>query len=206
MFKHKENSFVAWIMRLKWIKRWPLMHSLMPEQVATHSFEVAIIAHNIALIGVDKFNREYNPSDICVAALYHEASESAGLSDIPSPVKYANPDITEAVKDLERNIEQSLIENATPQYLQKHLRPFVIQNHLDPIVKGIVKSADDIAAYFKTTEEINLSNMEFHGANISQKQKVLEACKKYPEVKEFYDTQLPPCLMTLDQLTNTTNS
>lgn len=80
MFHHKKGSFSAWMLRLRKIIRWPLMTSREPETCAQHSFEVALISHQIALIGKIKFNRSYDPAGITLAALYHEASESSGLS------------------------------------------------------------------------------------------------------------------------------
>jgi len=206
MFLHKNNSFAAWVLRLKNIIRWPLMHSIRPEQCSTHSFEVAVTAHIIAVIGVKKFNRTYTPADFMVAGAYHEASESAGVSDVPSPVKYANPNITREIKKLEDQVERSLVYNGLPEYLQSDFESIVIQKMIDPTIKGIVKAADNIAAYLKAREELNLNNLEFLDAEQNLKKRIIENCKQYPEVKEYVNTQMQMCMMSLDGLTSTSKS
>ncbi len=49
---HKSSSskFYAYLSRLRWIKRWGLMRNAEPENVMEHSWEVAVIAHALALI------------------------------------------------------------------------------------------------------------------------------------------------------------
>lgn len=201
MFTHKKNSFAAWILRLKNITRWPLMHSLREENCSSHSFEVTVIAHIIALIGVEKFGKSYSPSDIAVAALYHEGSESGGVSDVPSPVKYANPEITKAIKALEHQVESSLVYGALPEYLHKHFESLVIQQNVPTEIKQIVKAGDDIAAYLKAREELKLGNEEFVDAESVLLEKIHEHCAKFPEVQEFVSTQMPHCAVSLDKLT-----
>ena len=42
------SHFFAYVSRLRWIKRWGLMRNAIEENVATHSWEVATLAHALA--------------------------------------------------------------------------------------------------------------------------------------------------------------
>jgi 5'-deoxynucleotidase len=200
MFHHKKGSFSAWMLRLRKIIRWPLMTTREPETCAQHSFEVALISHQIALIGQIKFNRDYDPSSIVLAALYHEASESGGVGDIPSPLKYYNPELTKQIKEIEREVEHSMVYQGLPEYLHKAMAPLVIQEKVDKRIKAIVKAADDLAAYHYSLSEVNGGNREFIDAAKLLEVRVSEHCDKWPEVNEYFQSQFPACMQTLDEL------
>ena len=200
MFHHKKGSFTAWMLRLRKIIRWPLMTSREAETCAQHSFEVALISHQVALIGKIKFDREYDPSAIALTALYHEASESGGVGDIPSPLKYYNPELTKQIKKIEREVEHSMVYEGLPDYLQDALAPLVIQSKVDKQTKSIVKAADDLAAYHYSLSEVNGGNREFTDACKLLQKRVAKHCEQWPEVNEFFNSQFPACMQTLDEL------
>lgn len=200
MFHHKKGSFSAWMLRLRKIIRWPLMSAREPETCSQHSFEVALISHQIALIGKIKFNRTYDPSVIALSALYHEASESGGVGDIPSPVKYYNPDLTKQIKKIESEVEHSMVYEGLPEYLHEAMAPFVIQSNLDVQTKTIVKAADDLAAYHYSLSEVNIGNREFTDAVKLLEKRVAQHCEEWAEVNEFVESQFPACMQTLDEL------
>mgnify|MGYP000504162612 FL=1 len=200
MFHHKKGSFSAWMLRLRKIIRWPLMASREPETCAQHSFEVALISHQIALIGKIKFKRTYDPASIALAALYHEASESGGVGDIPSPLKYYNPDLTKQIKKIESEVEHSMVYEGLPEYLHESMAPFVIQAKVNKDIKAIVKAADDLAAYHYSLSEVNVGNREFIDAAKLLEGRVESHCQKWPEVNEYFQSQFPACMQTLDEL------
>ncbi len=200
MFHHKKGSFSAWMLRLRKIIRWPLMTTREPETCAQHSFEVALISHQIALIGQIKFNRDYDPASIALAALYHEASESGGVGDIPSPLKYYNPELTKQIKKIENEVEHSMVYKGLPDYLQKTMAPLVIQLKVDKQTKAIVKAADDLAAFHYSLSEVNGGNREFTDAAKLLEKRVKEHCQQWEEVNEYYHSQFPACMQTLDEL------
>ena len=205
MFHHKKGSFTAWMLRLRKIIRWPLMTTREAETCAQHSFEVALISHQLALIGKIKFDRSYSPADIALAALYHEASESGGVGDLPSPLKYYNPEFTKQVKKIESEVEHSMVYEGLPEYLHKDMANLVIQANIDPQVKAIVKAADDLAAFHYSLSEVNGGNKEFVDAAKLLEKRVLSHCEQWPEVAEFYKTQFPACMQTLDELSRPDN-
>ena len=69
------NSFFALIFREKYIRRWGLMRNTSEENLSSHSMEVAMIAHALALIGNKKFGKSYDEGKVMAAALYHDATE-----------------------------------------------------------------------------------------------------------------------------------
>ena len=66
---------------------------------------VAVLAHALAVIENEKFGGQVDPGTVAVAALYHDASEIL-TGDMPTPIKYDNPDIQSAYKAVEATAEQ----------------------------------------------------------------------------------------------------
>lgn len=54
----EEFDFYAYLMRMKYIKRWALMRSTSEENIMEHSWEVAVIAHALAIIKNEKIRRQ----------------------------------------------------------------------------------------------------------------------------------------------------
>ena len=162
MFNHLPNSFTAWMLRIRNIERWTLIKAVQAENCTSHCFEVAIIAHQLSCI-VNKVNAS-DPIALndCITAMYHEASEPAGMSDLPTPVKYANEAIQMAIKDLEHNVEMSLINNATPEPFRDTMTPLIVHKYTPKHTKMIVKAADIYSMFVKADFEFNtLNNSEF---------------------------------------------
>ena len=82
--------FFAYMSRLKYIARWGLMRSTIPENDAEHTLQTAMIAHALALIRQDIFQEQTDPEHCAMLALYHDASE-VFTGDLPTPVKYFTP-------------------------------------------------------------------------------------------------------------------
>ena len=68
------NSFFALISRMRYIGRWGLMRSSIPENVQEHSHMVAVIAHALGVIRREVFGRECDPNALAAAALFHDFS------------------------------------------------------------------------------------------------------------------------------------
>ena len=75
----KENnvtsSFYAYLSRLRWIKRWGLKRNAHEENVMEHSWEVAVIAHTLALIKNRYYGGRIDANAVAAAALYHDITE-----------------------------------------------------------------------------------------------------------------------------------
>lgn len=188
--------FFAYMARMKLIRRWSLMKSVSEENIAEHSAQVAQIAHALALIKNKKFGGTLNADRVAVMALYHETSEVL-TGDLPTPIKYYNPEIRTAYKEIEGIANEKLI-GMLPEELREDYRELI---EVDPesYEHALVKAADKISAYIKCLEELRSGNREFAKAESSLREAV-EKYYGYEEVKYFCDTFLDTFRKTLDEL------
>ncbi len=190
------HNFFAYMARMKLIKRWSLMKANEPENIAEHSAQTAQIAHAIAIIKNRLYDGNLNADRIATLALYHEAAEVL-TGDLPTPIKYYNPEIRSAFKDIEQIASDKLV-SMIPEALREDFQPLISQDE-NSYEHILVKAADKISAYIKCIEEMRTGNREFAKAEISLKKEV-EAYFCYPEIKYFIDTFLPSFKKTLDEL------
>lgn len=192
--KSEEYRFYALVSRMRYITRWGLMRNTFSENVQEHSHMVAVLAHGLALIRRDILGLPADPERCATAALFHDASEIL-TGDLPTPVKYYNPDIRAAYKQVERVSADKLLE-LLPEALRPSYAPLVRES--DPTVHDIVKAADKLSAYIKCIEERKAGNNEFLSAE-KQNREQLEA-NPLPEVKYFMEHFIPAFELTLDEL------
>ena len=190
-----KGNFFAMISRMRNIRRWCLMRNSYEENIQEHSHMTAVLAHALAVIRRDIFGGSADPDKCAATALFHDASEII-TGDLPTPVKYLNPEITGSYKAVERAAEARLLE-MLPDELQAAYRP--VLSCEDREVAEIVKAADKLSAYIKCVEELKAGNGEFRSAE-EQIRGVLEA-SPLPEVKYFMERFMPAFGMTLDELT-----
>lgn len=181
---------------MKLIQRWPLMRSVSTENISEHSLQVAFVAHALALIKNKKFGGQLNPERIAIQAMYHDSSEVL-TGDLPTPVKYYNPEISREYKKIEAAAEHQLLQ-MLPQEFHDDFAPFILSNAANPEDTAIVKQADCICAYLKCLEEISAGNHEF-----SRAKKRLEVTleeRKSPEMDYFLSVFAPSFELTLDEI------
>ena len=189
-----KSHFFAYISRMRFIQRWALMRNTAPENVQEHSHQVAVLAHALAVIRNEKFGGTSDPGAVAVAALYHDASEIL-TGDMPTPIKYDNPAIRSAYKDVEAVAERKLLE-MLPEELQGVYAPLLTVQ--DAETAQLVKAADKLSAYIKCVEELKAGNTEFREA-AAQTRRALESYG-LPEVAYFLETFLDSFSLTLDEL------
>ena len=195
-----EYNFFATISRMKYIDRWALMRNSRNETLSEHSLEVAMIAHALAVIGNVRYDRNLDENSAALIGLYHDSSEII-TGDMPTPVKYYNPEIKEAYKEVEKIAEYKLL-----QKLPSDLRPafekiYKTDNSAeDHYLRRLVKAADKISAYIKCIEEEKAGNTEFKTAKASIGKSLDKLSEEFPEVKDFVNEFLPPYGKTLDEL------
>ena len=189
------NEFYALLGRMRYITRWGLMRNTFSENIQEHSHQVAVLAHALALIRRDILKLEGPDPDKCaVAALYHDASEIL-TGDMPTPIKYYNPDIKRAYKQVERIAGEQLLQKL-PQALRQSYRAYVLEE--DPAILPVVKAADKLSAYIKCLEEQKAGNTEFDFA-AEQTRKALQKLD-LPELRWFIDNCLTAFTKNLDQV------
>ena len=189
------NEFYALLGRMRYITRWGLMRNSFSENIQEHSHQVAVLAHALALIRRDILGLPGPDPDRCaVAALYHDASEIL-TGDLPTPIKYDNPDIKAAYKQLERVAGNKLLDMLPPA-LRSSYEHLVLED--DPEATPIVKAADKLSAHIKCIEEQKTGNTEFDSA-ASQTWKAMKEMA-LPELDWFLDNCLAAFFCNLDQL------
>lgn len=192
----QQSHFFAHLFRMKLINRWPLMRNVNIENVAEHSHQVAMVAHMLAVIAQQKFNGAVNPERVATLALFHDASEVI-TGDLPTPVKYFNPQIAVEYKKIEAIAEQKLL-SMLPAELQGFYQPLLLSAHYDEAEKRLVKAADHLCAYLKAIEEISAGNHEFTIAK-RRLEKMLQSYPE-PEVQYFLRTFADSFALTLDEI------
>ena len=110
------SHLFAYLSRMKFIRRWSLMHSAYPENIQEHSLQVALVAHMLAVIRNRLFSGEVNPERAATLALYHDVGEVL-IGDLPTPVKYFNPEIKTAYQTIEQTAVHKLL-NMLPEELR----------------------------------------------------------------------------------------
>ena len=189
------NEFYALLGRMRYITRWGLMRNTFSENIQEHSPQVAVLAHALALIRRDILALPTPDPDKCaVAALYHDASEIL-TGDMPTPIKYYNPDIKEAYKQVERIAGERLL-SMLPPALQKSYASYVLEE--DEEITPLVKGADKLSAYIKCIEEQKAGNTEFDSAEKATLQAMKDMNR--PELDWFIGNCLEPFRLNLDQL------
>jgi len=191
-------AFLAYLSRLKLIRRWSLMRNTQPENDAEHSLQVAMIAHAIAVIARDRYRRAVDPEHVLSLAVYHDATEVM-TGDLPTPVKYNNEELRGAYHRLE-SLSADRLLSLLPEDLRPAFRPYMKQE--SGYEHTLVKAADRISAYIKCLEEQRAGNREFDYAA----ENVRRSIEAYdlPEIKDFLRDFLPAFSMTLDELNHPT--
>ncbi len=192
----KKHHFFAFISRMKYINRWGLMRNTQQENIQEHSLQVAVIAHALAVIRNSIYNGNINPDRVAVMGMYHDCNETI-TGDMPTPIKYFNPEISKAYEDVEAISRRKLL-GMLPEELQEAYRGVIFRQEGDEECWRLVKAADRISAYLKCTEEEKAGNKEFKKAG----QAILNSIRQIelPEVKYFMDKFVPSFALTLDEL------
>ena len=189
------SKFFAFLNRMKYIRRWSLMRSVREENIMEHSQQVAVIAHALALINKKLFGGNIDEKEVVLLAQYHEVGEVI-TGDLPTPIKYFNPEIKSAYKDLEKGASQRLL-GMLPELLQGEYEKYVIPNE-DSEEYKLVKYADRLSAYLKCVEEVKAGNSEFKKAKTSIGNELKNCTSK--EVEYFMKEFVPAYELTLDEL------
>ena len=189
-------NFNALLARLKYIPRWSLMRQNVAEDLAQHTADVALTAHTLCLIANNKFDKNVNSEKVAVTSLYHDVSEIL-TGDMPTPVKYNNPQIMSAYKAIESHAVNKLLETSDPA-IKENLRPYMTQENLTEYEKKLLKAADKICALTKCMEEMQSGNKEFESAYKSTYQSLVDM--NIEEVTYFMENMLGSYRLCLDEL------
>ena len=131
-----QYRFFALLSRMRYIGRWGLMRNSFQENIQEHSHMVAVLAHGLATIQRDILGVPADPDRCAAAALFHDASEIF-TGDLPTPIKYYNPAIKQAYKEIEAVSCRKLLSMLPPE-LQPSYAPLLEESEPESAV--IVKA------------------------------------------------------------------
>ncbi|MBE5964485.1 MAG: 5'-deoxynucleotidase [Lachnospiraceae bacterium] len=191
----KDQHFFAMLSRMKYINRWGLMRNTITENISEHSLDVAFIAHALGVINNTYFDKSLNPERLAVLGMFHDVTEII-TGDMPTPVKYYNPFIRNAYKEVERVARDEMLSGLLED-MQEQYKPLLLETKEEEHLWQYVKAADKISALIKCIEEKRMGNMDFNEAEKSIKQIIDEM--ELPEVKYFVDNYLEAYYKTIDE-------
>lgn len=172
------------------------MRNTQPENIQEHSLQVAVIAHALALIRNQYYGGDINADRVAVLGMYHDSNEIF-TGDLPTPIKYYNPEIKKVYKEIE-NISKRKLLSMLPEELVDSYSKIIVDEREDACEWKLVKAADRIAAYIKCVEEAKVGNREFNKASDTIYKSILEI--GLPEVDYFMKNFMPSFFLTLDEL------
>lgn len=188
--------FYAMMSRMKYINRWGLMNNTKNENISEHSQQVAIIAHCLVLIHNKRFGGHLDAERAAVLAIFHDSTEII-TGDMPTPIKYFNPQINEAYKKIE-NVAADKLISMLPEDFKEDFEEIIKANgEQDKELKKYVKAADKFSALIKCIEELRMGNDEF----IKAKDTIEASLKNMdlPEAEVFENEFLPSFSLALDE-------
>lgn len=192
------SPFFAYLYRLRYIQRWSLMRNTQPENVAEHSYYVALLTHALCEIGRAQFGKEIDVGRAVVLALFHDVEEVM-TGDIATPVKHHNQALLRSLQEMERVAGDRLLD-MVPEQLAATYRPLLQHSKADPDLGKWVKAADKLAAYLKCSVEVAAGNREFAVAKKQLEQAVAQL--EMPEVEFFLENYAPAFEQTLDEISS----
>jgi 5'-deoxynucleotidase len=190
------SDFFAYLYRLRYIDRWSLMRNVVKENVAEHSYHVAILTHVLCTIANEVYKQEVQVHEAVTMALFHDVTE-VFTGDIPTPVKHQNSDILSSFRKIEELAADKLFQMIPPE-LQTSYKPLISGKSENTELKRYVKAADLLDAYLKCLTELSAGNREF-GTAKKQIEQAIQGMDM-PEVKYFLTHLAPSLEKTLDEL------
>lgn len=193
-----KSHFFAYISKIRWVIRWGLKRNAIQENVMEHSWEVAAIAHCLAILRNRCYGGSVDANAVVTAALYHDCSEVI-TGDMPSPIKYHSVAIQEAYKAVESQAEKELV-NLLPEEIREDFADVMHSDRIPTEHRQLIKAADTISAFLKCQSELAAGNREFEKA--SEDIQVRLKAYDLPEVNHFLSCFAPSYQLTLDELLN----
>lgn len=195
ILKHMGRNFYAVLSRMKYITRWALMRNTRQENICEHSYDVAVLAHALAVLTNRRFGGRVDEGRCVLLALYHDAPEIL-TGDMPTPVKYDNPAIRDAYKQVEA-VSAGKLLSMLPEDLQEDYGPLFFAGDGWEQEKRLVKAADKLSALIKCVEELGQGNREFLSARRSTEQAI--RAMGLPAADCFLEEFLLAYELTLDE-------
>lgn len=182
--------------RLRYIERWSLMRNVVKENVAEHSYHVAMLTHALCSIANEIYDKKVDTDKAVSMALFHDATE-VFTGDIPTPVKHHNKDILSNFREIEHTAGKRLV-NMVPTELKSTYKALIGSKREHHELRPYIKAADLLDAYLKCVTELSAGNREFEVA----KQQIIKTIAELamPEIDYFLQHLAPSFEKTLDEI------
>ena len=183
---------------MKYVNRWGLMRNSRNESLSDHTLDVIFISQALVVIANNYFGASLDEGRVIMLAALHDAPEII-TGDLPTPVKYFDPEIKKAYDHVEASVIDKMI-STLPDAMQDTYRQIMnFSAPGDEVLKKYVKAADKISALIKCIEEEQSGNSDFDKARES----TLDSIRKMemPEAEYFMENFLPGYYLTLDEQT-----
>lgn len=190
------SHLFAYLSRMKFIQRWGLMRNTHAENIQEHSARVAMIAYALASIARRVEGKDISPDRAAALALFHDAGEVI-TGDLPTPIKYHNPEIKDAYRQVESIANRRFLD-MVPEALQPDFAALFQTDEGDEPYPPYIKAADKLCAYLKCLEERQAGNHEFNKAERALHDALVKMAM--PEVEYFLSEFAPSFDLTLDEL------
>lgn len=191
----KENHFYAMLSRMKYINRWGLMRNTRKENLCEHSLEVAFVAHALGIINNEVYGGNINAERLAILGMYHDVTEII-TGDMPTPVKYYNPVIRNAYKEVEKVAGKQMLSGLSSEIRDRY-ESVLTETEEEKELWKYVKAADKISAYIKCLEERKTGNMDFADAEQTIYKAITDM--HMDEVDYFMKEYIPAYMLTLDE-------
>ena len=154
-----------------------------------------MIAHSLAVIKKPALRRLRQSRARGLTGRFHDATGDYHR-DLPTPVKYYNPEIRTAYRQVEDMATDRLL-SMLPEDLQPAYEPLLAPAEDEKELWRLVKAADKISALIKCIEERSMGNREFHQAELA----LQGVCGPplLPGGRLFLEEFLPSYSLTLDE-------
>ena len=191
------SHFYAMLSRMKYINRWGLMNNTRQENISEHSQQAAVLTHCLVLIHNKRFGGKLDAERAALLAVFHDSTEII-TGDMPTPIKYQNPGIIDAYKQIEEKAADRLV-SLLPKDFQEEYEAILKQSgEQDEQLRKFVKAADRYSALIKCMEEMRMGNDEFRMAKETIQKSIDDM--GMPETKVFEREFLPSFYLALDEL------
>lgn len=191
------SHFYAMLSRMKYINRWGLMNNTRQENISEHSQQAAVLTHCLVLIHNKRFGGKLDAERAALLAVFHDSTEII-TGDMPTPIKYQNPGIIDAYKQIEEKAADRLV-SLLPEDFQEEYESILKQSgEQDEQLRKFVKAADRYSALIKCIEEMRMGNDEFRMAKETIQKSIDDM--GMPETKVFEEEFLPSFYLALDEL------
>ena len=189
--------FYAMLSRMKYINRWGLMNNTRLENISEHSQQVAILTHCLVLIHNKRFGGSLDAQRAALLAVFHDSTEII-TGDLPTPIKYQNPEMIGAYKQIEDKAADRLVSLLPEDFREDYEEILKQSGENDEKLRKFVKAADRFSALIKCIEEMRMGNDEFKMARDTIKKSIDDMA--LPEAEVFEREFLPSFYLALDEL------